>query len=103
VRLDDAEAHRHGRSLGRGRDALAVLAGCHIDLVIADWGLPDMDGRELVSKVRELRPPGSLPILVITGWSAKEVGPMDGDAWLRKPFDRDQVLGMVLSWLGPSA
>lgn len=77
-----------------GRDGLAALDGCQVDLLIADWGLPDMTGTELVSKARA-KCPDALPVLMMTGWQPQEVGPMDVNAWLRKPFDREALLGMV--------
>jgi len=89
-------------TLGCGRDVLTALAGCRVNLVIDDWGLPDMNGAELVSNIRTAYP-AALPILMITGWSTTDTGPMDVNAWLRKPFDRDQVLGVVQDLLGSAA
>ena len=77
-----------------GRDALAALDGCHVDLLVADWGLPDMSGAELVSKARAMCP-GVFPVLMMTGWQPQDLGPMEVNAWLRKPFDREALLAMV--------
>ena len=36
-----------------GRDALAVLDDVHFDLVILDWMMPEMDGLDVLRRLRE--------------------------------------------------
>ena len=38
---------------GNGRDALTVLHDLRFDLVILDWMMPDMDGLEVLRRLRE--------------------------------------------------
>jgi signal transduction histidine kinase/CheY-like chemotaxis protein len=45
-----------------GRQALAVLAGTPVDLVLADMGMPGMDGGALLARL-----PASVPAIIITG------------------------------------
>jgi CheY-like chemotaxis protein len=50
----------------RSAGALAALrAGTDADIVISDYYLPDMNGVELIGKLRELQP--ELPAILLTG------------------------------------
>lgn len=60
-----------------GEQALAVLAGDHADLVLADLRMPGMDGGTLLSRL-----PASLPAILVT--SADVPVPARAAAMLRK-------------------
>ena len=45
-----------------GRQALAILAGTPVDLVLADMGMPGMDGGALLARL-----PASVPAIIVTG------------------------------------
>ena len=47
-------------------EALEKLIGSEIDLVITDLNMPEMDGMELMKRIKELEP--DLPVIVITGY-----------------------------------
>lgn len=70
-------------------DAMSLLSYSAFDLVIMDWELPGMSGRELVKKIRA--DANAVPILMLTGRSHisdKELGFESGaDDYLTKPFD----------------
>jgi CheY-like chemotaxis protein len=46
--------------------ALAMLRDEHFDLLVTDYKMPDMDGIELISKVRTARP--GLPVILLSGF-----------------------------------
>ncbi|MCL9800361.1 response regulator [Pseudomonas sp. rhizo66] len=79
-----------------GEPALAILAdaGNSIDLMMTDFGLPGMDGRELANKARELRP--ALPILFASGYAENIDVPADMHV-IGKPFSIDQLRDKVKS------
>ena len=79
--------------------ALAILADSSksIDLMMTDFGLPGMDGRELAGKARELRP--ALPILFASGYAENIDVPADMHV-IGKPFSIDQLREKVKSILG---
>jgi CheY-like chemotaxis protein len=76
-----------------GRDALKLLEGeASLAVLIADLGLPDIRGEDLVKSARSLRP--HLKIVVATGRSADtgKTNPVfEGVAFLEKPFDVAQL------------
>ena len=79
-------------------EALKVVqnAAQVIDLMMTDVGLPDMDGKQLAVKVRELRP--TLPILFASGY-AENIDVPSGMQVIGKPFSIDQLRDKVKSML----
>ncbi|MEX5510917.1 response regulator [Pseudomonas paralactis] len=67
-----------------------------IDLMMTDVGLPDMDGKALATRVRELRP--TLPILFASGY-AENIDVPEGMQVIGKPFSIDQLRDKVKSML----
>ena len=56
---------------GDGRTALALLDVHRPDLVLQDLILPDMDGLELVQRLRSRAPGAALPILALSGFLSR--------------------------------
>lgn len=78
---------------GGGGEALAVLAADPgIVVLVTDHAMPGMDGTELISRARGLRP--DLPALVVTGHAgAGGLARLPGDVpVLRKPFRQEELL-----------
>jgi CheY-like chemotaxis protein len=67
-----------------------------IDLMMTDVGLPVMDGRELATQARMLRP--ELPILFASGY-AESIEVPEGMQVIGKPFSIDQLRDKVKSML----
>ena len=76
--------------------AIAQDSANAIDLMMTDVGLPDMDGKQLATKVRELRP--TLPILFASGYAENIDVPPDMQV-IGKPFSIDQLRDKVKSML----
>jgi CheY-like chemotaxis protein len=49
-----------------GQEALDVLASHNVELVITDFRMPNMDGVELITRIRKMR--GDLPIILLSGF-----------------------------------
>lgn len=80
-----------------GGEALAVAAEQAPDLVILDLLLPDLEGPEVLARLRAGRP--GLPVVVIT--AAGEAAHVQGvAAVLAKPFDIYRLLALVQELLG---
>jgi len=91
--------HLRGRGLAvdaveRGDEALAAMAVAGYDAVILDLGLPDMDGMEVLRRLRGSRQPG-LPALILTARDSIEarVGGLDAgaDDYILKPFELTEL------------
>lgn len=54
---------------GNGREAVALLSELMVDLIVTDYNMPEMDGRELIAFVRERSWQRSVPILMVTSES----------------------------------
>jgi CheY-like chemotaxis protein len=82
-----------------GAQAMAILAQSetHLDMMMTDVGLPDINGRDLALKARELR--ASLPVLFASGY-ADNVDVPAGMHSIGKPFSIDQLRDKVKSILG---
>ncbi len=81
----------------RAREALHLLddASLEIHLAISDIVMPDMGGKELAERIRNLRP--KLPILFISGYADQPEGhdPLLGESLLQKPFGLSEILKRV--------
>jgi len=84
-----------------GREALEIIHKGGIDLVIADIMMPEMDGYELLSSLRN--DGFKTPFLFLTAKEAytdKEKGFMLGtDDYMTKPFSSDELLWRVQALL----
>ncbi|WP_029015101.1 response regulator [Niveispirillum irakense] len=79
-----------------GAEALALVRADPPDLVILDLGLPDMDGQEVVSAIREISP---VPILILSvrAGEADKVEALDRGAedYVAKPFGIAELMARV--------
>ncbi|EMY35304.1 KDP operon transcriptional regulatory protein KdpE [Arthrobacter crystallopoietes BAB-32] len=79
-----------------GAAALAEAAKHPVDLVLLDLGLPDMDGVEVIRRLRERT---DLPIIVLSARhaSAEKVDALDAgaDDYVTKPFDLAELLARL--------
>ncbi|NLH01952.1 MAG: response regulator, partial [Clostridiales bacterium] len=79
-----------------GANALMLAASHHPDILILDLGLPDMDGVDLIRKLREI---SQIPIIVVSarGHDREKVEALDAgaDDYLTKPFSVSELLARI--------
>lgn len=78
-----------------GAEALALLSRNEnrVDVALVDLVMPRMSGRDLIERIRRLRP--TLPIIPTTGYVLPELEPQDRTPCLRKPFTAQDLLWRI--------
>ena len=86
-----------------GVEALKVLEGNRVTLVLADINMPNMDGLQLLRKLKEEEQWKDLPVIMVTteGGQAKVMAAAELGAagYIRKPFTSDQIRHTLASFL----
>lgn len=80
----------------KGGEAIALAISNKPDLIILDLGLPDMDGIEVVQRVREL---SNVPIIIVSAREneRQKIEALDkgADDYLTKPFGIGELLARI--------
>jgi len=85
-----------------GLEAIKITEEEEPDLIILDWNMPRMDGLEALKAIKKGERTKEIPVIMITGvmtssenlQAALHEGAID---FLRKPFDRTELLARVRS------
>ncbi len=98
-RLLEITLSSHGYKISEaatGREGLITAATIHPELIILDLGLPDIDGIEILKKLREWY---QKPIIILSVRNSEEdiVGCLDNGAndYLSKPFRTGELLARM--------
>ncbi|HVZ98487.1 MAG TPA: sigma-54 dependent transcriptional regulator [Chitinophagaceae bacterium] len=80
-----------------GNKGLAKFNEEHFDIVLCDFRLGDKDGREILQKIKEVKP--STAVIIITGYSdlktAVDVIKMGAFDYITKPLIPDEVINVI--------
>ena len=81
-----------------GTSALEKAKRKEYDLILLDLRLPDIDGTEVLARVREFFP--KLPVIIITGHGSEAdkercMG-LGADAFLHKPVDLKRLMVLMM-------
>lgn len=84
-----------------GTEALDKVETFRPDVILLDYGLPDLDGIEVLRRLRQDDRYKAVPVIVVTGRGAQEdkVKGLDAgaDDYVVKPFDQVELLARVRS------
>ena len=91
----NGEGYRY-KTASSGGEAIHTLIGEPVDLMLLDLGLPDMDGTEVIRRVREW---SEVPILVVSArdQDKEKAQALDlgADDYLTKPFSSTELLARI--------
>ena len=95
VKIDEAE---------NGFEALRLLPRVEYDLILTDINMPDINGLELVSFVKQDPRYAQVPLVIVSTEGSErdrakglELG---ANGYLIKPFDPDELRAMVVDLIG---
>ncbi|MBK1877472.1 response regulator [Pelagicoccus mobilis] len=82
-----------------GRDGLAKLQASHVDLIITDLNMPNMDGITMIRHIRSSPKHKFMPILMLTTETQQEKK-MEGKkagatGWIVKPFTEEKLKSVL--------
>lgn len=96
-----AAKHHNVETCDNGSDALELINAYSYDLIVIDWGLPNVTGIEILRSFRLKG--GVTPVLMLTGRDKieeKETGFDAGaDDYLTKPFDARELYARIQALL----
>ncbi len=79
---------------GDGIEALKALEDRHVDLVLADINMPNMDGLQLLGQIKAAEKWKHLPVVMVTteGGESKvmSAAKLGAAGYVRKPFSAEQ-------------
>jgi DNA-binding NtrC family response regulator len=85
-------------------DALARLTVNSYDVVLCDWRMPSTNGIAFLDEIKMVRP--GVPVVLMTGDIRESIRSQAAEkgafAFLRKPFDRDEVIRVIRAALPQS-
>jgi len=86
--------------VGTGEEAVVLASVGDLDLIVLDLGLPDIDGLEVLRRVRSF---SDVPVIILTAHhqQAEKVRALDAgaDDYVTKPFDVEELLARVRATL----
>lgn len=90
-------------NFSNGKAALEHLNHHRVDMIICDWDMPDLNGIELLERVREQEKLRAIPFLMVTAVSdvsqVKQAISTGVTDYLTKPFQLDEFGYRVMKLL----
>lgn len=82
---------------GSGEEALSILADQHVDVLISDINMPEMDGFALLKTVKQKHP--NIEVIMMTAYadaySVKDALLLGADDYITKPFKSVEICMIV--------
>jgi two-component system chemotaxis response regulator CheY len=83
------------KEAGDGTEAVEILKNRTFGLILSDINMPQMDGLQLLARIKEMEHLKSVPVIMITteGGQGKvmEAVQLGATGYVRKPFTADQI------------
>jgi len=82
---------------GTGRGAMAAMGRFEYDLLMADLRLPDIDGMQVVKRLKETKP--ETQVIVMTGYATSSLAvdamKLGAHDFIAKPFTEEQIKAAI--------
>ena len=92
------------QSFGNPIEALSAAETPGFDLAILDWSMPEMDGGELCTRLRELPHLADAPIVIVTAHAdadtRRRAFSSGASDYMAKPFTLKQLVAAVKETMG---
>jgi len=89
---------------GNGKEALDVIGSNPVDIVLVDINMPEMNGLELLKKLRSSGETKDLPVVMITTEGSenvvKKAKQLGLNGFIRKPFTPETIGSTLSSIMG---
>ena len=100
--IEDVEVE----GIGNGQEAFDRISQFNPDIVLADVGMPGLDGFELSAKIKESPETSAIKVLLLASdfeeFDEQRYQNCGADNHISKPFKSDDIVAMVKSLLGTS-
>lgn len=87
-----------------GREALDILQGTWVDIILSDLNMPEMNGLELLANLKKDDLLREIPVVVITTEGSEErkkiVADLGAKGFIKKPFVPEEVRKILYDVLG---
>ena len=87
-----------------GQQGLDVALEARPDFIILDIQLPDMDGLEVLWKIRSSEIDGGIPVIAMTSYAMvgnrEKMMAAGCNGYIEKPIDPERVIGQIREILG---
>ncbi len=88
---------------GNGFEALKALPMQHLDLIITDINMPDINGLELIGYVKSNPEYSSIPLVIVSTEKTEEDKKrglaLGASGYVVKPFKKEDLMAIVMSVL----
>ncbi len=85
-----------------GEQALKMASDSLPDVILLDQIMPKMDGKEVLTALRNQEPTNQIPVLVLTGMARGEPEDWPGAHFLGKPFSPEALVQQIRALLDVS-
>jgi two-component system chemotaxis response regulator CheY len=89
---------------GDGKEALKVLEGEWVDIILMDINMPNMNGMELLTEMKKDEMLKSIPVVMVTTEGSDRVMQesmrLGAQGYVKKPFRPEEIQGILNSIMG---
>lgn len=97
------EEHYRILTAASGFDGIKMARDFQPDLILLDYNMPMMTGKETFRKLQEQKETREIPVIFLTGvderWEVEEVLKMRPQRYLLKPIEQEALLSAIKSVL----